>query len=121
MSTVELVNTTKATPGSKLYEKHCANCHGLDGQGIESAYPRLAGNTTVNAQPPHNLLQITLNGGFGTTTTKSPRPFGMPPFQLQLSNLELSLVLTHVRTSWGNTASPVSEFDINKLRPAVAP
>ena len=111
----------KATPGNKLYEKHCASCHGLDGRGVEGAYPRLAGSATVSAQPPHNLLQITLQGGFGPTTAKHSRPFGMPPFQLQLSNLELSLVLTHIRAAWGNAASPVSEFDINKLRPTAVP
>ena len=111
----------RSTAGSKLYEKHCANCHGLDGRGIDGAYPRLAGSATVNAQPPHNLLQVTLLGGFGPATSKHPRPFGMPPFQLQLSNQELSELLTHVRTAWGNTGLPVSEFDINKLRPTAAP
>ena len=107
--------------GNKLYEKHCASCHGLDGRGIENAYPRLAGSATVNAQPPHNLLQITLRGGFGPATAKHPRPYGMPPFQLQLNNQELSDLLTYVRSSWGNKGQPVSEFDINKLRSKAAP
>ncbi len=107
--------------GPRLYEKHCASCHGQNGQGVAGAYPPLAGSATVNAQRPNNLIQITVLGGFAPATVGNPRPFGMPPFQLQLSNQELSALLSFVRTSWGNSAAPVSEFDINKLRPSQTP
>ncbi|OYU46310.1 MAG: hypothetical protein CFE44_02800 [Burkholderiales bacterium PBB4] len=124
-TTRESANTSPqalpGTPGAKLYDTPCASCHGLRGQGVAGAYPALAGSSTVNAVGPHNLLQITLWGGFSPDTTHLARPFGMPPFQLQLSNQELAMLLTHVRTSWGNTASPVTEFDINKLRPTSTP
>lgn len=107
--------------GSRLYEKHCASCHGQSGQGVAGAYPPLVGSTTVNALRPNNLIQITVLGGFAPATGGNPRPFGMPPFQLQLSNQELAALLSFVRASWGNTAAPVSEFDINKLRPSQSP
>ena len=107
--------------GPRLYEQHCGSCHGQSGQGVAGAYPPLAGSATVNAQRPNNLIQITVLGGFAPATAGNPRPFGMPPFQLQLSNRELSALLSFVRASWGNSAAPVSEFDINKLRPSQTP
>ena len=112
---------TPTALGPRLYEKHCASCHGQSGQGVAGAYPPLAGSATVNALQPNNLIQITVLGGFAPATAGNPRPFGMPPFQLQLSNRELSALLSFMRASWGNSAAPVSEFDINKLRPSQTP
>ncbi len=107
--------------GPRLYDKHCASCHGQNGQGVAGAYPPLAGSATVTAQRPNNLIHITVLGGFAPATASNPRPFGMPPFQLQLSNQELSALLSFVRSAWGNSAAPVSEFDISKLRPSQSP
>ncbi len=104
--------------GAKSYKKYCAECHGSQGLGEPGAYPALAGNRAVNLANPANLVQIVLSGGFAPATAGNPRPFGMPPFQLRLSDPELAAVLTYIRTAWGNTGGAVSEFDINRLRPA---
>ncbi len=106
--------------GAKQYENHCAQCHGAQGQGVTSngamAYPALAGNRTVTMASPANLVQIVLNGGFAPSTAGHPRPFGMPPFVLQLSDSELAEVLSFVRTQWGNQAPPVSALDVQQMR-----
>ncbi len=65
---------------------------------------------------PANLVQIVLNGGFAPSTAGHPRPFGMPPFVLQLKDNELADVLSYVRTQWGNQAAPVSALDVQQMR-----
>jgi mono/diheme cytochrome c family protein len=102
--------------GAQIYEKHCADCHGKEGQGRNGAYPALAGNPAVLRENSNNLVLMVLQGGYPAATLANPRPHGMPPFVLQLNNAEIAAVLTTVRSSWGNRAGPVSEFDINKLR-----
>jgi mono/diheme cytochrome c family protein len=107
--------------GAKLYEQHCAQCHGEQGQGIRGrdgqwAYPPLAGNRAVTLASPANLVQMVLNGGFAPATTAHPRPFGMPPFVLTLSDREVATLLTYLRTQWGHQAPPVSELDVQRLR-----
>jgi len=109
------------SPGAKLYEQHCAQCHGAQGEGIRGndgtwAYPPLAGNPTVRQNPPANLLQSVLYGGFGPSTAGHPRPFGMPPYALQLSEREIAELLSYVRGAWGNQAAPVSALDVQRLR-----
>ncbi len=111
--------------GARLYEKHCAQCHGEQGQGIRGrdgqwAYPPLAGNRAVTLASPANLVQMVLNGGFAPATTAHPRPFGMPPFVLTLSDREVATLLTHLRTQWGHQAPPVSELDVQRLRESAA-
>jgi len=104
-----------------LYKQHCAQCHGEQGQGRRGAdgqwaYPPLAGNRAVTLASPANLVQIVLNGGFAPATAGHPRPFGMPPFVLTLSDSEIATLLTHLRTQWGNQAAPVSTLDVQQLR-----
>jgi mono/diheme cytochrome c family protein len=109
------------TAGAKLYEAHCADCHGLDGQGRADAYPALAGNRAVLMDNTNNLIHSVLDGGFAATTKGNARPFGMPPYMLQLNDAEIAAVLTYVRNAWGNQAGVLTEFDINKLRRSQAP
>ena len=106
-------NTEKA---AKLYEQHCAQCHGAQGEGIAKAYPPLAGNRAVTMASTDNLVQIVLNGGFPPATKGNPRPFGMPPFVLVLDDSEVASLVSHIRTSWGNQASAITSLDVNRIR-----
>jgi len=101
---------------AKLYEQHCAQCHGAKGEGIANAYPALAGNRAVTMGQASNLVQIVLNGGYAPATQGNPRPFGMPPFVLVLNDADMALVLTHVRQSWGNRASEITPVEVNRIR-----
>lgn len=104
--------------GAPIYKKHCAQCHGEQGEGQGSAYPALAGNRAVTLGNPANLVQVVLYGGYAPSTTGNPRPYGMPPFVLQLNNKNTADLLTFVRNSWGNTAAGVTELEVNQARDA---
>lgn len=107
---------TAPAVGAKLYEQHCAQCHGKNGEGVAGAYPALAGNRAVTMPQTANLVQIVLNGGFAPATEGNPRPYGMPPFVLVLSDADIAAVLTHLRQSWGNQAGGVTALDVNRIR-----
>lgn len=94
--------------GGQLYGDHCAGCHGQQGQGIAGAYPALAGNRAVLLEPPINVAQVILHGGFAPTTAGNPQPYGMPPYALQLDHADLAALITYLRSAWGNQASAVS-------------
>lgn len=102
--------------GSKLYGQHCAQCHGERGEGVAGAYPALAGNRAVTLASTANLVQIVLHGGFAPATAGNPRPFGMPPYLLQLNDSDVAAVLSHLRSAWGNQAAGVTEFEVSRWR-----
>lgn len=108
--------TIKLGRGAKLYENHCAQCHGDQGEGVAGAYPALAGNRAVTMAQATNLVQTVLHGGFAPATAGNPRPYGMPPYVLVLDDAEVAAVLTHLRTSWGHAAGEVTELDVNRVR-----
>jgi mono/diheme cytochrome c family protein len=105
---------------AQLYVDHCASCHGDNGEGAGNSagkiYPALDGNRAVTLNPPANPLRIVLGGSFAPTTQGNPRPFGMPPFAASLSDEDIALVVSHIRGSWSNTASPVSILDVQRYR-----
>ncbi|MDD2925009.1 c-type cytochrome [Rhodoferax sp.] len=104
------------TMGAALYNHHCADCHGANGRGVAGAYPALANNRAVLQADSGNLIQTVLHGGFAPVTATNPRPFGMPPYVLTLSDLDIARVLTYIRQAWGNQAAPVTEQQISRLR-----
>jgi len=102
--------------GGKLYEQHCASCHGDKGQGAPSMYPPLAGNRAVLLASPNNVVQIIRTGGFLPSTGGNPQPFGMPPFSQVLSENDIADVATYIRQSWGNSAPAVTAFDVHRVK-----
>lgn len=105
-----------AERGAKLYEQHCVQCHGDQGQGVPGAYPPLAGNRAVTLPVTANLVQVVLGGGFPPATGGNPRPYGMPPYATVLSDADVAAVISHIRGAWGNGAAPVSELAVSQQR-----
>lgn len=102
--------------GKALYGTHCASCHGEQGQGAPGIYPRLAGNRTATMEPPANLVRVVLAGGFPPATAGNPRPYGMPPFATVLTDDEVAVLLSYVRSAWGHQAAPITTFEVNRYR-----
>jgi mono/diheme cytochrome c family protein len=109
--------------GSELYETHCADCHGARGEGARAAggatmLPALAGNRLVTMGPPANLIRVIVHGGFLPSTAGNPRPFGMPPYGLALTDAEIAAVASFLRMSWGNRAGAVTPQEVARFRGA---
>ena len=102
--------------GAKLYDQHCAACHGDQGQGASRIYPALAGNRAVTHPVANNLVKVVAHGGFAPATSGNPRPFGMPPFAQVLKDEEIAAVVTYIRQSWGNRAAPVDAVAVIQAR-----
>ena len=113
-------SSTQLDLGRQVYAKHCADCHGDQGQGRlidgQPAYPPLAGNRTVTLEAPQNVLQMLADGGYAPTTPGHPRPYGMPPLRQVLTEAEMAAVATVIRQSWGNQASAVTEQEVLRLK-----
>jgi len=104
--------------GGKLYEQHCAQCHGADGRGRVPAWPPLVGNLSVVAASPDNAIHMVLSGGFAPSTAGNPQPHGMPPFAQSMGDQDVAAVVSYIRQSWGNQASSVSLPEVRRVREA---
>ena len=102
--------------GGQIYRRHCADCHGEDGRGVDGAYPALAGNRLLQLDPPVNLIQVIVHGGFAPVTAGNPRPYGMPPYGLEFDDAELAALISYLRQAWGGTGAPVPAADVQRWR-----
>lgn len=81
---------------TQLFTDNCAACHQSEGQGVEGAFPALAGNAYVMGDPA-SVIALILHGRGG-----------MPSFENGLTSEEKAYIVSYVRTSWGNEASLIS-------------
>jgi mono/diheme cytochrome c family protein len=111
-----VLSPAERAAGEELYKKNCASCHGDHGEGRAPAAPPLAGNRAVTMPSAVNPIRLILFGGYPPGTAGNPRPFGMPPYSLTLSDEQIAEVLNYVRTSWGNAARPVYGEEVSANR-----
>lgn len=98
-----------AEDGGALFQENCAACHQSKGQGVPGAFPALAGNKFVQDDPKGPAYVVTHGRG------------GMPNFSDDLTDDQLAAILSFVRSSWGNSASPLTPDMVASVRGAPAP
>ena len=94
----------------------CSACHGPNAEGTVIA-PPLAKSNWVNG-PVENLIRIQLRGLQGPLTV-SGKEYKLPgpmPAQAYQTDEQIAAVLTYVRNSFGNAASPVTPAQVKALR-----
>jgi len=112
---------TNQLDGSKVYAQNCAACHQAAGQGVPGAFPPLAKNPKLLADPDYATL-VVLFGLQGPIQVGGQTYNGaMPPFG-HLSDAQIAAVINFVRSSWGNDAlaqkgaKPLAPEDVARLR-----
>lgn len=100
--------------GAALYAEHCLVCHQADGGGVPFLQPGLAGSAKLNGPVP-DLVAFLLTGSASLAPEERRFDNDMPGFDA-LSDAELAALLTHVRTHFGNSASPVIAAEVAAAR-----
>jgi mono/diheme cytochrome c family protein len=87
--------------GRRVYEDNCTSCHQSNGKGITGSVPALAGNESVAASEPYNIVMAVLQG-FPAHGTYG----AMNSFANALDDDQIADLANYVRTAWGNQAIP---------------
>jgi mono/diheme cytochrome c family protein len=106
--------------GKALFESNCALCHGVDGMGKPGQAPPLAGSEWAQGNPAH-MIRIPLYGLTGTITVKGNTYTGltMAAMGATYSPSDLAAVLSYIRSSWGNKASPITAAQVEAVKKEV--
>ncbi len=109
---------TTAADGAALYTSTCQACHQANGEGLPGAFPSLKGSSIVTGDDLNTYVSIIMNGYNGRAT----EGYGpMPPIGTtnKLTPEEVTAIMNHERTNWGNNAKEVTVDEIKKLMDAV--
>lgn len=98
---------TRLAAGRAAYEANCAACHQAGGQGLAGAFPPLAGNPRVYADPEY-AARVTLEGLSGPIEVNGVTFNAVMPGMSYLTDEDLADILTFINRSWGNEGPAVA-------------
>lgn len=101
-----------ALDGAQLYAANCQACHQPGGEGLLGAFPPLKGSKIVLDEDPTTLINIIMNG------YNAREEFGEMPAVGKLNNLsaaEITAIINHERTSWGNQATKIETQKVDEI------
>ncbi len=102
--------------GKAVYETVCGLCHNNDGMGKPNQAPPFVGSEWVLGSP-NRMIRIPLAGLTGPVQVGGQAwNLAMPAMGAALSDEDLAAVLTYIRSSWGNKASPISAEQVKAIR-----
>jgi len=110
--------------GKALYEQesYCGTCHQEHGQGLAAAgYPPLRQSKWVK-ENEERLIKLTLKGVYGPMTVLNRQYKGIVPmtaFEGLMDDKQMAAVLTYVRNSFGNRASPITPEQVKAVRASI--
>jgi mono/diheme cytochrome c family protein len=112
---VQKKNDPATMTGEQTYTKYCLTCHQVGGTGVRNMFPPLTGNENITA-PSKELITIVLFGLTGPIVVNGMEYDQVMPAQDYLTDKQIADVLTFIRSSWGNKASPVKPEEVSKIR-----
>ena len=122
LQNIELADISELSEGEKeLFEAGkrryttCMACHGSQGEGMDGVGPRLSDSDWVQGNE-EALARIVLHGFTGAAAERGEDFAGVMPGHAWLSDEDLASVLTYIRQSFGNNASPVDPENIKRIR-----
>jgi hypothetical protein len=104
---------------NSLFTNNCAVCHQATGLGVPGAFPPLAGSAWV-LQDPETPVRVMLLGIGGQIEVEGNTFNGVMPSQGHLTNEQIAILATHIRSSWGNDAPPVEPALVEAVRAELA-
>jgi mono/diheme cytochrome c family protein len=107
---------SERSTGGRIYLDSCAACHRLSGSGENLTFPTLAGNPSVLSSDPSSLIGVILEGAREPSTVAAPSGLAMPGFGWRYNDADIAALATFIRSSWGNSAPPVSVAQVAEIR-----
>ncbi len=105
---------SSANRGKIVYRKFCLSCHQPDGGGVQNLNPPLIGTSGVLGNKAR-LIKIVKNGLQEHVELDGEYySNNMPPFKM-LTDQQVADVLTYIRRSFGNKATPVYKNEVTQL------
>ena len=101
--------------GKKVYEKECLGCHQVDGAGTPRMNPPLIKTKWVIG-PKEQLIKVVMKGITDPLTIGDDEYYNPMPAHTYMNDQDISDVLTYVRNSFGNKASPITVNDVKTVR-----
>jgi cytochrome c oxidase cbb3-type subunit 2 len=103
-----------AADGVALYATHCQACHQENGEGLPGAFPPLKGSKIVLDDNSQTMVDIIMNG-YNGRASEGYGPMAAVGTLAGLTAAEVSAIMNHEKTSWGNDAKKITPEEVQKI------
>jgi mono/diheme cytochrome c family protein len=93
--------------GALVYQSHCQNCHGANGEGLSALIPPLT--DSIYLKNNKNALACYITSGLKGQITVKSKIFDDAMPANDLSPIEVAQVLTYIGNSFGNKLNTIDE------------
>ncbi len=98
--------------GALVYQQHCQNCHGTNGEGLSALIPPLSDSTYLRENIA--ILPCYIKNGLKSQIVIKGKTFEDAMPANDLSPVEIAQVLTYVGNSFGNKLNTIDEQSVQK-------
>ena len=103
---------TDLPDGQVLYAANCQSCHQPNGEGLAGAFPPLKGSPVVLGDDLELYVSIIMQGYDARSEYAVMPAVGL---NNNLSVEDITAIINHERSSWGNNAKQVSKEEVKKI------
>ena len=96
-----------------VYNRHCASCHGREGQGLKALYPALTDSAYLGDRIGELPCLISSGVRGKIVTGKRTKNIRMPAFA-DLSIQQMNSLISYLQLNWGKGGETVSEQKISQ-------
>lgn len=104
--------------GSLIYQNHCQNCHGTNGEGLQGLIPSLKDSVFLKSNKSTLACLVKYGLKKNITILKKSYDSEMPPNDL--APIQIANVLTYITNSFGNKTGTITsaqvEVDLTKCK-----
>ncbi|SOE23513.1 cytochrome c oxidase cbb3-type subunit 2 [Spirosomataceae bacterium TFI 002] len=105
-------NEAALPDGNLLYTNNCMSCHQANGEGLKGAFPSLKGSPIVLGDDLELFVNIIMLGYDARAEYAVMNAVGIAN---NLTPEEVTAIINHEKTSWGNNAEKVSLEEVKKI------
>lgn len=105
-------NSINLPDGELLYSQNCMSCHQANGEGLKGAFPPLKGSSIVLGDDLELLVNIIMLGYDARPEYAVMNAVGTDN---NLTPEEVTAIINHEKTSWGNNAKTVTSEEVEKI------
>ncbi|MFZ1495511.1 MAG: cbb3-type cytochrome c oxidase subunit II [Saprospiraceae bacterium] len=105
-------NNAELPDGKLLYTNNCMSCHQANGEGLKGAFPPLKDSPVVLGDNLELFVNIIMLGYDARPEYAVMNAVGTDN---NLTPEEVTAIINHEKTSWGNNAKTVSPEEVKKL------
>ena len=105
-------NNLNLPDGKLLYSKYCMACHQANGEGLKGAFPSLKESSIVMGDDLELFVSIIMLGYDARPEYAVMNAVGIDN---NLTAEEITAIINHEKTSWGNNAKTVSSDEVKKI------